>query len=1450
MTWRYSIGILVLTVKSSLGVQWSCVQTLAELLGGERAAQLLRSRVREMELPGSRFGHVADKDVISCEAFARFVAEILRAPPAQAWEALQIVCGITHLYKMALTSGSEISSDKVTWQQLEALSPALQATRAEDKKCAAKIWRAISPRGDAATLPMMLHGLLVAQSASPAVKLEKDLAAAYASFRATHLRAAAAARTITANRGAKETTYVLEPGHDAVMLEVLCAYTGQLWLALFAIPGMNSRHAGYLLRSVDKRDVGGEDPAITAKLMQQRPVELTFVDITDGMLGDARFAALLENRKVRQEQVEAVAPEQEEAEHVPESTDVGEQHGCSEAVESLVRFMFKGIDEITHPLPAEGTQKGSSLPRGTISAKVAALSVHCLNHSITHGAVFNYVKEIHDSGSAPGDPEDAEFAFREAGLDCDPYSGDEGNLPGESQVIVSQTQYSGVWEIVNDVICRKEPSRRSPVTAELPRGHKLAVTKGVMLPDQSIRLYCENGWFSAHSQNGLILARKLKNEKNNASNGDRDDSASSKMPAEADEIPVDLETFMCLVGGAERHPSFRFTDFLEGLREVMAVEALFRTMDMYSTGRATIVEFSMLVQQLGVTLEVHQVRDLWSQVIGDEDHSATNVRSIDFAGLLQGMEDIRLASRNPGATVVRLFRAAVLEEYGPGSHIDRLLAQFLSSRGAASLNNADTQAELLLRLVFDVCDRTSKATETTGFVDARIAAMIIHSAVHEIDYSAALRQTLDCPVMTDYVETYKRFHDSGVVDLYTDEEEELRESDEKPNFVYAGKYTVSDASVELYNEASQSSGCVTNAAGEVCRLIPGETVTVTEGQCIPWRKCRNIDGSVDTNWREMGKLMLRCSGHWLDDSGGWIDPIGEDGNVCLRRADGKSFKVQMEAVDTQETTLQSETRADKQLVGFESLSRYMQVAKRNPKYKFKRFLWGMHEVLAAATLFRACDTRFLGRVALIDLSALCSRLKIQFTIEELEGVWWHMANECKVISFGQFLEGTMILRNATMSVHAHAIRKFRRLLLTHNGLGRSVDSMLENARALPIAQMAVAFGQDEAEQAEQEDRKQHSLVYVDGIGFAHQKSTRTEKRTVILDNNEAAAEAAAIAAKNNPNARKSYKAGNKWHESSVVTPRARSPRSPRSSKVAKSAAEQVQKEQLAGRYETVSSYTQMLATGASSGNLDSVRLALRSGADVLFAGSCGRTPLITATMHGHVDVVAELVAAPLTPIDAVDFVYGWTALMYAGRWGLEHIVQLLLDSGAGVEIVDNDGQSVRELAYDWGYNIIISLLDRRLGLDIELPDASDEVLRAEDLTLMQAIGVGDVLRVMDALTDGANADCVDTHGNTPLIAAINAGRSDIVAVLLDDASLAFDGADVNTKGVAGWTPFMYACRWGQLDTMTLLLANGADVAVEGEDGSTARGLLQEYEHEDLIEVVLLFKGADIDVPQF
>ena len=144
---------------------------------------------------------------------------------------------------------------------------------------------------------------------------------------------------------------------------------------------------------------------------------LVFIDATDGVLGDARFAALLARRLTPPSQVAEgqemtrSADEKQQAEEEEEEED-GPSHGCSKAVELLVLYVFKEIEKISHRWDKDGEQ----IPRGSISGRLAALAVHCLNHTVKHEAVVGYLEELragggYDSGKAR--PEDAAFAFKE-----------------------------------------------------------------------------------------------------------------------------------------------------------------------------------------------------------------------------------------------------------------------------------------------------------------------------------------------------------------------------------------------------------------------------------------------------------------------------------------------------------------------------------------------------------------------------------------------------------------------------------------------------------------------------------------------------------------------------------------------------------------------------------------------------------------------------------------------------------------------------------------------------------------------------------------------------------------------------------------------------------------------------------------------------------------------------
>jgi uncharacterized protein len=72
----------------------------------------------------------------------------------------------------------------------------------------------------------------------------------------------------------------------------------------------------------------------------------------------------------------------------------------------------------------------------------------------------------------------------------------------------------------------------------------------------------------------------------------------------------------------------------------------------------------------------------------------------------------------------------------------------------------------------------------------------------------------------------------------------------------------------------------------------------------------------------------------------------------------------------------------------------------------------------------------------------------------------------------------------------------------------------------------------------------------------------------------------------------------------------------------------------------------------------------------------------------------------------------------------------------------------------------------------------------------------------------------DNLQNTPLIEAVREGELNTVRELLAS------GADINEQGEQGWTPLNWAAGKGELDLVKLLVENGADVFKVGLDRRT------------------------------
>lgn len=242
-----------------------------------------------------------------------------------------------------------------------------------------------------------------------------------------------------------------------------------------------------------------------------------------------------------------------------------------------------------------------------------------------------------------------------------------------------------------------------------------------------------------------------------------------------------------------------------------------------------------------------------------------------------------------------------------------------------------------------------------------------------------------------------------------------------------------------------------------------------------------------------------------------------------------------------------------------------------------------------------------------------------------------------------------------------------------------------------------------------------------------------------------------------------------------------------------------------------------------AGNIGMVRLLLANGADPEKGGPDGvdYNPVSTAVSHGRVDVFRLLAAA-------------------GARYSIQHTIRMgLLEETRA--LLDADP----------------SLLHQTRRADPRWPEG--------ELPLVLAAGNPEIFRLL--LERGADVRAKDAQGYTPLMAARAVGSDwavrdllargapdDVFGAIMDKdaarlASLLRDDPSAAAPVVPGPAPLTWAARYGDRETIRLLLEHGAipNVWQDGDHStSTPLKIAVTYQGDDVIRL-LLEHGAD---PEF
>ncbi len=124
--------------------------------------------------------------------------------------------------------------------------------------------------------------------------------------------------------------------------------------------------------------------------------------------------------------------------------------------------------------------------------------------------------------------------------------------------------------------------------------------------------------------------------------------------------------------------------------------------------------------------------------------------------------------------------------------------------------------------------------------------------------------------------------------------------------------------------------------------------------------------------------------------------------------------------------------------------------------------------------------------------------------------------------------------------------------------------------------------------------------------------------------------------------------------------------------------------------------------------------------------------------------------------------------------------------------------------------------------------------------LIEATRIGDYLGVERHLNEGADVNCRDRDGLTPLIWAAIQGHEEIVRLLVER------GGDLEARNHNGDTALMWASLMGHKGVVELILDRGANADLgEPKSGVTALMAAAARGHADVAQV-LVEKGAAID----
>ncbi|KAJ4856910.1 ankyrin repeats (3 copies) domain-containing protein [Trichoderma breve] len=229
-----------------------------------------------------------------------------------------------------------------------------------------------------------------------------------------------------------------------------------------------------------------------------------------------------------------------------------------------------------------------------------------------------------------------------------------------------------------------------------------------------------------------------------------------------------------------------------------------------------------------------------------------------------------------------------------------------------------------------------------------------------------------------------------------------------------------------------------------------------------------------------------------------------------------------------------------------------------------------------------------------------------------------------------------------------------------------------------------------------------------------------------------------------------------------------------------------------------------------------------------------KSPLYLAVEYGHKDFVQQLLRLPQVEVNARGY-RDLTPLQVACKKGYDSITEILLDAGADIEILSDDGRTPLLHAVQEQMESTVKLLTTR-GANVNFIHLGTTALH----TAAQ-MGYSAIFEYL--LKGGADIHAgAETAAGTPLHAACTMIDGNPMIQRLIDLGAVIDETDEENQ-----TPLHIAALYGKPANLKLLIDNGANIEARDGRGRTPALIMSFEEQRKECLRVLIKHGADVNV---